>query len=371
LKIKKPRRLKQGDTVAVLSPSWGGPCAFPHIYEEGLKTLRNLGLNIKEYPTAKADDSYLARNPKARAQDINNAFADKNVAAIITTIGGDDSVRILPYLNPRIIRNNPKILLGYSDTTTIHSYCNQLGVVTFYGPSIMAGLSQWKSLSEEFKTHVTTMLFESPKTYQYTPWNWYSEKYPDWKDPRNAGQISALKRSDGWHWLQGNTKVKGELFGGCIDVLEFLKGTEYWPKKNFWKGKILLLETSEDKPTPTHVRWMLRNYGMQGIFSQISALLVGRARDYSPEEKKALDEILVQVVAEEFGRTDLPIISNMDFGHTDPQQILPLGILAEVDCKKRAFRLLESPTVKKIVSFERNPRISPELTLSFHRFLPI
>jgi muramoyltetrapeptide carboxypeptidase LdcA involved in peptidoglycan recycling len=120
-----------------------------------------------------------------------------------------------------------------------------------------------------------------------------------------------------------------------------MKSTQFWPVPGFWKGRVLSLETSEDKPSVSNVRDWLRNYGMQGVFDQINALLIGRARDYSAEEKQALYKTVVDVVAGEFGRPDLPIVANMDFGHTDPQIILPLGVLAEVDCEQKTFRLLE------------------------------
>ncbi len=94
----KPNKLNQGDTVAIISPSWGGPSIFPHIHENGLKALREeFGLIIKEYPTARAEADFLYHQPEARAADVNQAFADPEVKAIIASIGGDDSVRILPY----------------------------------------------------------------------------------------------------------------------------------------------------------------------------------------------------------------------------------------------------------------------------------
>ena len=199
-----PKKLKSGDIVAIVSPSWGGPSVFLHVYENGLEILKEWGLKIKEYPTARADSSYLRKNPEARAKDINDAFADPEVLAILTSIGGDDSVRILPYLNKEIIKNNPKILLGYSDTTTLHTFCNQLGLVTFYGPSIMAGFSQMKSLPESFESHVKAMLFESKETYEYTSFGEYCEGYLSWGDKNNVGKTKELKKDDGWKFLQGD-----------------------------------------------------------------------------------------------------------------------------------------------------------------------
>lgn len=337
----KPKKLQKGDTIAIVSPSWGGPSVFPHIYESGIKVLENLGLKIKEYPSARKDANYLYQNPEFRAKDINDAFSDKEVRAIFVSIGGDDSVRILPYLNTEVIQKNPKIIIGYSDTTTLLTYFNQLGLVTLHGPAIMAGFSQWDALGQKFQKHIKTILFENPGNYDYKPFNSYCEGYLNWSDKSNVGKVKPTSKNTGWNILQGDSKIHGQLFGGCIEVLEFMKGTKFWPGDNFWDGKILFLETSEDKPTPDQVKWMLRNYGMQGIFDKISALLIGRPRDYSEEENKELNENIVKVVNTEFKNKNLPIITNMDFGHTDPQWILPLGIKAEIDCHKKEFKLIE------------------------------
>jgi len=107
------------------------------------------------------------------------------------------------------------------------------------------------------------------------------------------------------------------------------------------KDRLRIQPRQEEKPSPTYVERWLRNYGMQGVFEQISALLLGRAMRYSDEEKKKLDSLILSVVAKEFNQTELPIVTNMDFGHTEPQFILPLGITAEVGCRNKRFRLLE------------------------------
>jgi muramoyltetrapeptide carboxypeptidase LdcA involved in peptidoglycan recycling len=312
------------------------------VYALGVENLQKMGLRIKEFPTAKANPDFLYENPKARADDVNAAFSDHEVDAIIATIGGDDSIRILPYLDRDAIRSNPKILMGYSDTTTLLVYCNQLGLVTFHGPSVMAGLSQMQNLPASFGTHVREMLFEPKDSYEYRPYEVYSEGYPEFGEIANLGKVNNLRQSPGWNWLQGKSIVNGRLFGGNIEILEWLRGTSYWPAVDFWEGKILFLETSEEKPHRSYVRRWLRTFGILGGLDRIRGLLVGRARDYSQEEKEKLDQNIVAVVSGEFHKSSLPIITNMDFGHTDPQLILPLGAKAEIDCKAKRFRLIES-----------------------------
>jgi muramoyltetrapeptide carboxypeptidase LdcA involved in peptidoglycan recycling len=342
MNYQKPKKLNQGDTVAIVSPSWGGPDIYPHIYENGLIVLREWGLKIKEFPTARADADFLRDNPQVRAKDINDAFADPEVKAIFASIGGNDSVRILPFLDKSAMANNPKILMGYSDTSTLHIFSNLQGLATFYGPSIMAGFSQMENLPESFKSHVREILFEPKGSYEYTPYGEYCDGYPDWANQENIGKVNPLKEDAGWRWLQGNTRVQGELFGGCMEVLEMMKATDFWPTRDFWKGKIFFLETSEIKPSIHWIDLVLRNYGMQGVFEQINGFIFSRARDYSDDEKSDLEKIIVSVVTREFGKSNLPIIANFDVGHTDPQLILPLGVNAEIDCQSKIFRLIET-----------------------------
>lgn len=337
----KPERLHIDDTVAIVSPSWGGPSMFPHIYELGLLQLQAWGLRVVEYPTARMAAAELAAHPEIRARDINQAFADPDIKAIITSIGGDDGARVLPFLDAALIAAHPKILLGFSDTTVFHVYCHLQGVVTLYGPSVMAGMAQMTSLPD-FASHVRHMLFVAAPAHDYRPYAQYSDGYPDWRDIGDAGQVNTLRRHDGWRLLQGQGAVEGALFGGCIESLAGLRGTTFWPRADFWVGKILFLETSEEAPALATVMDMLRDFGRQGIWDEVAALLIGRAARYSDADKLALDQAVMAVIATEFDRPDLPIMSNMDFGHTDPQFVLPLGVKARLDCAAKSFQLIES-----------------------------
>ena len=339
--MTKPPRLRVGDTVAVVSTSWGGPSVFPHVFDRGVDVLRRVfGLEVRELPTARMAARDLAADPRRRAEDLNAAFADPTVRAIVCSIGGTDSVRILEHLNPSLALADPKILLGFSDSATQLTFYNQAGLVTFNGPSVMAGFAQLEQF-EGAAEHVRAQLFEPTATYDYRPFGDWAVSYPDWSDASNAGAVGERRAHDGWRWLQGGGRAEGRLFGGCADTLEGLKGTRFWPEPAFWEDRILFLETSEDKPGPETVGSWLRNYGVQGVFDRVAAVLIGRARGYSDAEKAELDEMVLRVVAREFGAENLPIVTNLDFGHTDPQWILPLGIRAEVDTDARTFRLLE------------------------------
>ncbi len=339
--FQKPLRLSPGDKVAVFSPSWGGPSSYPNVFDLGLSHLCGLlGVTVQEYPTTRMAPTELHDNPRLRADDMNAAFADPSIRAVFASIGGDDSVRLLPYLDAAIIAGNPKILMGFSDTTILLTYANRLGLVTFNGPTIMAGFAQTKTLPPSFAAHVRQVLMEPSAEYVYSPYAERVVKSQRWDLEKYAAILEYAPNGD-WRWLQGKDTARGQLFGGCIEVLEFFKSTRWWPGPEFWQGKILFLETSEDKPTPDQVKYMLRNYGMQGIFDQLAGLLLARPKAYTLEERETLFEAIVSVVAGEFGRSDLPIVAEMDFGHESPQFILPLGVMAEIDCRNRTFRLVE------------------------------
>lgn len=339
--FKKPVHLAEGDAVAVLSPSWGGPNAFPEIFERGILKLSEFGLRVKEFPTTRMSAEDLHRNPQLRARDLSDAFADPDIKAIVASVGGDDSVRLLHFLDWNCISENPKIILGYSDITVLLAAFNIKGLVTFHGPCVMAGFAQLDAFPG-WHEHIKEMLFGTPDGYKYERFAAFSEGYPDWTDVSSLGKVSPERSSTGWRWLQGEGSSFGTLFGGCIEVLEFIKGTEFWPKQDFWNEKILFFETSEEKPTITQVKRMLRNYGLQGVFERTSALLFGRARGYTDSEKESLDRAILEVVAEEFDSPMLQVVTNMDFGHTDPQHILPLGVRVKLDRSSKTFCLAES-----------------------------
>lgn len=341
--MRKVTRLAQGSTVAIVSPSWGGPATFPHVFDRGVEELRVLGLETVEYPTARMDAKALFADPKARADDINSAFADPGVDAVLASIGGEDSVRILGFLDREVILANPKLFMGFSDSTCLTTYLNQLGLISFNGPSVMAGFSQLTALGESYRRYIVDYLFNGPTGVELPHFEYYCDGYPEWGDPGNTGRTNEFRRAGPRRCIQGTQRARGRLFGGCLEVLEMMKGTDFWPAIEFWDGKVFFFETSEEAPDPEFVRFMLRNYGVQGVFDRISALVVGRPARYSDEQKKALDAVVASIVRDEFGCGQLPIVTNVDFGHTDPQVILPLGVTAEVDPATGAIRLLDSP----------------------------
>lgn len=346
----KPPQLLPGDTVATISLSWGGPGTYPHRYEAGKRQLQEaFGVQVVETHYALRDADWLYRNPQARAEDFNEAFADPSIQGIISTIGGEESIRLLPYIDLDIISANPKVFMGYSDTTISHFACLRAGVVSFYGPAIMAGFGENGGLLPYMEESVRRTLFQAEPIGLVQPntAGWTVEML-SWATPALQNQRRTLQPSTGWRWLQGRGVARGPLIGGCIEVLDWLRGTAFWPSPETWHNALLFLETSEEAPSPEAVQRMVRCLAAVGVLEQAGAILFGRpGGNISAEQHVAYDAMLRQTVANEYGLADLPIITNMDFGHTDPIMVLPYGVEAEIECNQQTFRILESATTPR------------------------
>jgi len=342
--MMRPSRLRPGDKVAAVSLSWGGPAAFPQRYKAGKRQLQDeFGLTVIEMPHTLSDVAWLQRNPGARADDLMQAFADSSVRAIVSTIGGDDSIRLLPFLDLDVIRSNPKVFLGYSDATVTHLACLKAGLVSFYGPSIMAGFAENGGMFPYMVDSVRKTLFSSAPVGRIAPnaAGWTAE-FLDWGEPGLQTRRRELTPSTGWRFLQGRGLCRGPLVGGCLEVLGWLRGTDVWPGPELWRGTILFLETSEEAPPPRAVVRELRAYAAMGIVHELAGVLLGRpGGPVPPEQFDAYDRAIRQVIDKEEGLRDLPVVTQMDFGHTDPMFVLPYGVQAEIDCDAQAFTIIE------------------------------
>ena len=337
----KPKQLQRGDTVATISPSWGGAgeADLRWRYEQGIERLKDVfGLKVVAMPNSLKGAAYLYENPKARAEDLMTAFKDPTIKAIIANIGGEDSIRLLPYIDFEVIRNNPKIVMGYSDVTILHLFCLKAGVSSFYGPAILTDFAENIEMDSYTVEMIERTLFSNEPIgkIQAAP-HWTSERL-EWIE-QNKNVKRTLQTHQGYNVLQGSGIVRGKLMGGCIEVLEFAKSTTLWPKEIDWQDCILFFETSEEKPAPSLLRYWLRNYGAQGILQQAKGIIFGK-----PQDEAFYEEYQVEIVTvlKEYGLEQLPVLYNCNFGHTEPKFILPYGAMAEINCDQQTFSILES-----------------------------
>ena len=342
----KPPKLNPGDKVATVSLSWGGPSVFPYRYQIGVQQLqKEFELQVVEMPNTLRDADWLARNPKARADDLMQAFADPSIKGIFSTIGGSDSIRLLPFIDLKVIRDHPKIFMGYSDSTISHLVCYKAGLVSFYGPAIMLEFAENCGIFPYVAESVRRTLFTSEVIGEVKPSSggWTAE-FLSWEDPAKQQIKRKLNPSTGWKFLQGRGIRRGHLVGGCLEVLDWTRGTEIFPDD--WQDAVLFLETSEEAPPPATVSRTLRVFAAMGILFRLAGILFARpGGDISPNTFEEYDRAILQVVKEEQGLSELPIITRMDFGHTSPMFILPYGVEAEIDFDNQKFSILENAVI--------------------------
>ena len=340
----RPKRLRFGDRVAAVSLSWGGPGAYPERYRIGKRQFEEqFGVAVVEMPHTTADPEWLAQHPQARAEDLMSAFSDESIDGIVSTIGGDDSIRLIPYLDLELIEQNPKPLIGYSDTTVAHLACFKAGLTSFYGPSLMTGFAENGGMHRYLVDSFQRTLFEC-KPLGKVPENddGWTVEFPDWSDQEVEERPRTLNTCSGWRFLQGTGVREGHLIGGCLEVLEWLRGTSLWPSPEEWSGAILFLETSEEAPPPRDLARALRVYAAEGVLEQLAGILFGRPGGQIDQNLfEQYDQSLLQVCCDEQGLDDLIIVSGMDFGHTDPIMTLPYGVRARIDCSTNEFSIVE------------------------------
>ncbi|PLT31136.1 S66 family peptidase [Peribacillus deserti] len=337
----KPKKLQAGDRVATVSPSWGGAGepALRWRYEQGVNRLEEIfGLKVIPMPNSLKGGDYLYKSPQARAEDLMTAFKDESIKGIISNIGGEDSIRLLPYIDFDVINENPKIFMGYSDVTISHLFCHKAGISSFYGPAILTDFAENVEMDPYTIEMVKRTLFSNDIIGEIQPANEWTSERLEWIE-ENKNRRRTMQKNLGNEVLQGSGVVQGHLIGGCIEVLEFAKGTDLWPEKKHWENSVLFFETSEEKPEPNLIKYWLRNYAVQGILKIVNGIIFGK-----PKDEKYFDEYKeeIQKVMKEFDLENLPILYNLNFGHTEPKFILPYGAMAEINCEKRTFSILES-----------------------------
>lgn len=339
--LQKPKKLKAGSRIAIVSPSWGGPSTFPARFSAGKRQfIEEFGISLIDMPNCNKPADWLHKNPKARAEDFMQAFSDPTIDGIVASIGGDDAIRLIPHLDLQIITDNPKVFMGYSDTTTLHFACYKAGLSSFYGPSIMAGFAENKGIFPYMKEAVAKTIFSSnivgsiPESAEWTV------EHLEWENPDNQSKRRRMNPSLGRNLLQGKGIIDGHLLGGCLDVFPMIIGTSIWPSADMFTNAILFLETSEEAPKTDDVQRILRNLGAQGILEKLSGILIGRPGGNVPDIKQ-YDVAIQKTVSEEFYLSDLPIMAQMDFGHTDPMCVLAYGARTRINCDTKEIEIVE------------------------------
>lgn len=335
--------------VAIVSLSSGllGEDFIKFETEIGFQRLKDLGLNVKCMPNALKGIKYLEEHPEKRAKDFIEAFRDPEIDMILTAIGGDDTYRLLPYLfedNSLADVVSDKVFLGFSDTTINHFMLHKVGLKSFYGQSFISDICELSNDMLPYTKKYFEELISTGSISEITPSDvWYEERKEYTEE--QLGQPRISHPNQGFELLQGYSKFSGKILGGCIDSMyDMFNGDRYadmpvlckkyglFPDGDDWKERIILLESSEEKPSPQNYGQTLEFLKNKGVFDSASGVLVGKPMDeiYADEYKWLLVEII--------DNPDLPIVFNINVGHATPRCIIPFGVEALVDTEKQVIR---------------------------------
>ncbi|HGS0775205.1 TPA: S66 peptidase family protein [Streptococcus pneumoniae] len=294
-------------TIGIVSLSSGiiGEDFVKHEVDLGIQRLKDLGLNPIFLPHSLKGLDFIKDHPEARAEDLIHAFSDDSIDMILCAISGDDTYRLLPYLFEndqlqKVIKQ--KIFLGFSDTTMNHLMLHKLGIKTFYGQSFLADICELDKEMLAYSLHYFKELIETGRISEIRPSDvWYEER-TDFS-PTALGTPRVSHTNTGFDLLQGSAQ---------------------------FEGKILLLETSEEKPKPEDFKKMLLTLKDTGIFAVINGLLVGKPMDetFHDDYKEALLDII---------DSNIPIVYNLNVGHATPRAIVPFGVHAHVDAQEQVI----------------------------------
>lgn len=337
-------------TVGIVSLSSGilGESFMKHELDLGLRRMEELGLRVKFMPNALRGADFLQKHPEARAADFIEAFRDPDIDLIMTAIGGDDTYRLLPYLFDTgdfaaAVRANPKPFLGFSDTTTNHLMLHKLGLPSYYGQAFITELCELDTEMLPYSRRCFESFVKTGRVADITPSPlWYESRASF--GPEELGVPEVSHPNGGFALLQGAPRFRGKILGGCIDtIFDYFDPGRYadspalcekyglFPAEEDWRGRILLLESSEEKPAPEKYRAALLHLKERGVFGAVSGVLIGKPQDevYDAEYRTLLQEVIDDPA--------LPVVCNIPIGHAMPRCILPFGIEAEVDTERQTI----------------------------------
>ena len=330
----KPPRLGAGDTVGIVSPASAYYPIHDRAFERGITYLEKTGLHVKIAPHTRDQRQHLNPSPQDRADDLNQMFADSDVSAIICLCGGSGANAVLPLLDWNQIRQSPKIVMGYSANTAIlNGLFSKTGLVTFHGPMILNGFSEYPEPIFYTRYQFERILFDVKPAGKLEPPEQWTDDFPSEDRPRS------MKTNPGWRWLrEGN--ASGLLVGGNLWTVLTLAGTPYWPIS---KGVILCLEEvnfGDGKLLLSVDQWLAQCQQI-GVFDQIAGLIVGKVNNVIEEERELFSSMILKYTS---GHR-FPILADVDFGHTAPRLTLPIGVQASLDSKQDLFSLDEGAVV--------------------------
>lgn len=328
----KASRIKGKAAIGVCSPSFPISAVEPIRYERGIKYLENKGFQVKNGILYKKKDFYRSGTIKERAEEFNNLLYDENIQIIMTSIGGNNTNSILPYIDYEYIKKHPKIIIGFSDITALLlAIYAKTGLVTFYGPDIASSFGELPPFAdwtfESFNSFVNGI--SVPYNYEM-PIAW-TDEFIDWSEQDRSKE----QYSNQWVCVKQGT-CQGRLIGGNLNTMEGFFGTEYMPVIN--KGDILFIEDAEKDAYTIERSFSLLK--LAGVFDKVSGIILGKHEKFDDNGTgRKPYEILLEVI----GDTSIPILADFDCCHTHPMLTMPIGCEVRLDATNKKITLMEEP----------------------------
>ncbi|MBN1274860.1 LD-carboxypeptidase [Candidatus Woesearchaeota archaeon] len=314
-----PPKLKVGDEIRVITPARSRMLPWiQNIKDDAHEKLESMGFTVTYGKHVDEMDEFGSTTIEHRMEDLHDAFSDKNVKAVLTVIGGFNSNQLLRHLDYDLIRANPKILCGYSDITALqNAIYTKTGMVTYSGP-------HWFTFGDKKSIVYTEQKFREclmqEGSYRITPSR-------EWSDDRwaNDQENRSFTKNEGY-WVLNEGSAEGTIVGANLCTFNLLQGTEYKPSL---KDTILFLEDDHESQ-PHHFDRNLQSVLHQNDFSGVKGIVTGRFQNESNMTK----EILTSIVKTKKELDNIPIIANVDFGHTTPMAAFPIGGKARITANK-------------------------------------
>lgn len=294
----RPPRLTPGGTVALVAPA--GPVG-PEGLARAVREVERRGFRAAVDASILAQDGYLAGDDARRARELTDAFRDPDVDAVLCLRGGYGATRILPVLEPGLLRRHPKPLAGFSDVTALHAVAAQAGLVSIHGAMLGARPAPTAAAVESLFRLLT--------------------------DPRPIGPLTAPSVR-----ALGRGRGRGPLVGGCLSLVVGLLGT---PWQLDTRGAVLLLE-DVDEPA-YRVDRMLVQLGLAKAFDEVRGVVVGRFEREGAEARREIRRLLTEIL----GVLRVPVLYDFPVGHVRRNLALPLGAAVEIDADRRRLVCLE------------------------------
>lgn len=316
-RIIKPKRLRAGDTVAIIAPSSG---VSPETFDKAVQKIQSLGFKTKEGANARKINGFLAGADAERLADLHAAFADRTVDAVFCVRGGYGASRLLPKINFGLIRRNPKIFVGFSDITALHLAISQrTGLVTFHG----AGAA---SINSDYtQKHLFDVLMNPVSRYKIETSAYNTEQ------EENTYKMQIVRAG----------KSSGRLIGGNLSLLAALSGTNFGLKQ--LRGKILFIEDVNERPY--RLDRMLTQLRQSADFRGVSGIAVGICDGCDVPRDDINTQTAADVFKERLSDLGVPVIYGLSFGHIREQFTLPVGIRAEMNTEDASITLLERTVI--------------------------